>query len=163
MVLEFGLLKSDLFPSSEAAGEGFNPDTQAALLNEIGQVARVLFTDSTATSRSNSTVELTVATYTIPAGTVTNGIIVNANGSGKGFNAGGNSKLRIYIGATGSETERCWQSIGASNHGLHCLHAMETCESEDWSADVTVYITIQNNVSSGSDITYYKCCSIVGY
>ena len=35
MVLEFGLLNTNLFPSTEAAGEGFNPDT-----NQIPNKAR---------------------------------------------------------------------------------------------------------------------------
>ena len=36
MVLEFGLLKSDLFPSSDAAGEGLTPDIPEAIRNESG-------------------------------------------------------------------------------------------------------------------------------
>lgn len=164
MVLEFGLLKTNLFPASDAAGEGMTSNTDETIRKEAtGKQIFTVYSDCTSAGISNSTTETTLATYAIPANTVSNGIIVFVKGNGMGFNTGGNSKLRLYIGPTGSETNVQTESIAVSDHGTHDFSLLYEDTSQTWSNEITVKVTGKNARNSPNDKTNCHSLVIVGF
>jgi len=127
--------------------------------------------DFTEGSIVNSATETEVLDYDIPAGTVTNGIIIIASCRNELVaQISTETVFRIKVGDNGSEVERCktkFNEIGGAadlsgtirNQGF----IVAVVDDEDWSAGQTVSVTADMDGADGFDTSYGEYVVILGY
>lgn len=113
-------------------------------------------------SHTGSTAETTLATITLPANTVANGIVVLAECRHDGSN-GKWTKFRVKTGPSGSEVER--HLVQQTDPGVGMIMAMPLLyadEAATYTAEVVVLITVQMNDTSAVTGTLENVV-VVGY
>lgn len=147
------------FSDGDVLSAGITSDTDAlnGITNQINDntntniPARLKYVGSdTAGTVVNSIDETTIATVTIPANTVSTGIIAHASVGTRGTAGEGTFKLKI--GATGSESLRVTGVIpvSGSTGNYDCRPLLYYENDQTWSADVTVLVTGQNGAKAAT-------------
>ncbi len=117
---------------------------------------------------SNSAAETEVLDFDIPAGTVTNGIIVIAN-TNTIMDGGAvrETAFRIKVGTNGAEVERAKVITDTYTYDVNWQnyngHIIAVVDDEDWNAAQTVSVTVDMDFANASDSAAGEYVVILGY
>lgn len=121
--------------------------------------------DLTVGSITGTTTETTIGSVTIPANTVTGGIVVIVMGRGNLDQTNGLT-LRIKIGAAASEATKETlimnkpETTGEKKESIF-LHCYETAQT--WTNEISVIVTGENSSVSGTLVSYCESIIVLGY
>ncbi len=109
---------------------------------------RYIVSDLTLGSHTGDTNETTIGSCTIPANSVSTGVVIFASLSGTGVKDSPGASFRLKVGPAASETTRQTvtypsQDINSRIVGLTLLYYVT---GETWTNDVSVLVTVQNGV-----------------
>ena len=129
-------------------------------------ITKLIYVNSLLTTSSvvNSTLEMVLADFTIPAGTIDTGAIIQVEifGRAQAGNSN-NSVFKIKTGVDASEVLRYTKTIGNPTSGTDHASIIYYDENPTWSNDVSILITGQNSDANVSSQTEVFHVIITGY
>ncbi len=128
-------------------------------------ITKLIYVDSLLTTSSvvNSTLEMVLADFTIPGGTIDTGAIIQVELFGRASAAGNNSVFKIKTGVDTSEVIRYTKTLNLAASNRDHASILYYDENPTWANDVSVLVTGQNSETDSDGQCFVFNVVITGY